>query len=66
MFNLYVQTGMNERASGVLTTLQREIGREQVRASVAPTVQEEVEIQQKVDELKELKRVLEQSLGEDE
>ena len=66
MFNLYVQMGMNERASGVLATLQREIGREQVRASVAPTVQDEVEIQQKVDELKELKRALEQSLGDGE
>ncbi len=66
LFNLYVQKNMNERASGVLATLQREIGREQVRASVAPTVQDEVEIQQKVDELKVLKRMLEQSLGDGE
>ncbi len=65
LFDLYVQQSMNERATAVLVTLQREIGREQIRASIAPTVQDEVEIEQKVEELKELHRKLEQTLGDD-
>ncbi len=65
LFDLYMQQSMNERAAAVLTTLQREIGREQIRASVAPTVQDEVEILQKAEELVELRRKLEQRLGED-
>ena len=64
LFELYLQGGMKERAAAVLESLQRDIGRERIRASIAPTVQDEVEILQKVEELEQLKKELEQSLGE--
>ena len=64
LFELYVQGGMNQRAAAVLESLQRDIGRERILASIAPTVQDELEIQQKVEELEQLKKELEQSLGE--
>lgn len=62
LFNLYLQQGMEDRAAAVLATLRREIGREQLRASIAPTVMDEVEIQETIDELESLHRDLTQSL----
>ena len=63
LFRLYLQKDMKDRAAAVLAGLQREIGREQIRASVAPTVQDEVEIQAKIEELKALERNFKSAMG---
>ena len=58
LFGLYLEQGMQARAAAVLATLRHEIGREEMRASIAPTVVDEVEIQAKIEKLEGLHRDL--------
>ena len=63
LFGNYFDRGDRQRAGLVLAALDREIGRQGLLKSVAPTVQREVEIETQLEELDELKRKLESTLG---
>ena len=62
LFDLYQQRDDGEKSAGVLAAVEKEIGRLQLQASVAPTIQAETDVLDRMDKFTELQKELKTQL----